>query len=697
MWRRMSLLFVALLLPIFGSAGLSLLFTEPVHADEAWTSLDGPYVGGGSVYALEIAPSSPRQLYALIGSPDGLRLFRSDDEADSWREMATQLGTYEQSDPYFKGSLAVDPADTDLLYVGALEGIQRSTDGGQTWQQVYDMGGWVMAPAPNRVYVVGSRPQQEGEACGARWVFARSTDAGNTWEETDLPCVRRVGSVAASSLEPDLVLLGVDPSPDGTGILRSSDGGRTWQAIHTPQFLGNPPNDLVFDPRNKDIVYTVSAFTLHKSQDGGRTWSQCPLIDSPSPGDFSFLTVTSEGALYLAGTDIHGSHGYLYSRVWRSDDGCQSWWVSTQKLLQASVTLLRSAPDDPRRFYLGFQGSGLWRSDNGGSAWQEHNSGITTLGWVTRLALSPDHTALYAVTGIWGEARAGLSRSGDGGVHWNPELLDLSIRDVAVAPGDSWVWVAAYDGKLYSSWGTSPNRQWNQDLSIDFQVTSADVSPQDSSVRLLGGYRAAGPYTSEGVLAVWMPPTGEGELSGWHASTALTDVTHINAVAIHPENPDLMAAYGAANSLDVVLISRDRGATWQEFFRENVDAPVCRASRLYLVNDRIFLVCGSGALLTSPLSSRDWTSWMPGPGWTYALAFLDDGTPIAATDQGVKLWHRGYRQWVSIGFAGEFVTALRRVHSGGEDWLYAGTARGVWRHPLPETPPLLVWLPLVGR
>ena len=695
MRRRVSQIFVFLLLAVSSFVVLAHLSAPSVHADEVWTNLDGPYIAGGSVYALEIAPSSPQRLYALLGSPDGLRLFRSDDGADSWREMAAHLGTYDRSDPFFAGSLAVDPADADLLYVGTLEGVQRSTDGGKTWQPVYDMGGWVMAPTANRLYVVGSRPRQDGDTCEARWVFARSPDAGNTWEETDLPCTRRVGSVAASSVDPDLILLGVDPTPDRQGILRSADGGRTWQAVWTPSFPGVPPNGVAFDPRNSDVVYAVVAFTQHSSQDGGKTWSRCPWTGSPYPGDRAALTVTNEGVVYFAAVESGGEQ----SRVWRSEDGCQSWWVSGQASLPTSTlaTVLRSAPDDPRRFYMGFRGAGLWRSENGGSAWQERNEGIATLGWVTRLAASPDNTALYAVTGIWGDARAGLSRSGDGGAHWSSELLDTRIRDVAVAPGDSLVWAVTYDGKLYSGWGASPNRQWNQDQSVGFTVTSVDISAQDANVRLLGGYDSTGPYTSEGVLAVWMPPTEEGAVGSWSASTVLTDVTSIDAVAIHPQNPDVMAAYGLASSLDVVLLSRDGGETWEEFFREGVDYGVCRPQRIYLDHDRLYLVCQGMPILFSPISSRAWTIWKPGPGWTFALAFLDDGTPIAATEQGVKLWHRGYRQWISIGFEGEQVTALRRVRLGGEDWLYAGTSHGVWRRPVPETPPLLIWLPTVGK
>lgn len=677
------------------AVGLSAVFAGILHADEEWTPLGGPELPGGRVYEIHIIPNSER-VYALVGPPDQLRLFRSEDGGESWSQKAKGLGSVEPFTRRNDSFLAVDPAQPDLVYVAASEGIQRSTDGGGTWEQVYDVGGWVVAPRPNQVYVVGRRSAQSNDGCAENWVFARSPDAGDTWEEIALPCIQQIISMAVSPHDSDLIVVGsADSGPEHRAFVRSENGGRTWEVVTATLFTAS---SLAFDPQSAGVVYTSDNRRVWISQDNGATWTPCPWVPPFASGNFFDMAVTQEGFLYVAALAYEwtsvSAFGPTYTGIWRSEDHCQSWWASLQHLPPETASTLVAHPAEPRRLYLGWQGAGIWRSDNRGAVWSESNAGIRTLAGVDRVERAGDGNTLYAVTGLYDETRAGLARSSDGGSTWALDFPDHYLRDIAVAPEDAFVWVVNNNGELYSGQGEGAERTWTHLQSLDFDVTSVAISPQDASVRLIGGQVQVAPYKYQARIALW--PLTEAEPArnvSLRASAIPTDVTHIYHVAIHPQNPDIMAAVGLQGGMDVALLSRDRGVTWEKFFVEGVDGPTCRPSRIIFNHDRVYMLCFSDVLV-SPIYQKGWQLLNFKSGRIYALEFLDDGAPIAATEIGVKLWNR--TAWTSIGLDGQQVRGLTRVQQDGQEWLLAGTTQGIWRRPLPAAPPYWIWLPLVG-
>jgi photosystem II stability/assembly factor-like uncharacterized protein len=89
----------------------------------------------------------------------------SEDGGTTWKVLLEQVAV----------GLAVSPEDEDVILVTTTTGIFRSTDGGESWDEVQTIpdGAWpvTFAPSePERAYVVGFDRQ-----------LYRSDDAGATW------------------------------------------------------------------------------------------------------------------------------------------------------------------------------------------------------------------------------------------------------------------------------------------------------------------------------------------------------------------------------------------------------------------------------------------------------------------------------------------------------------------------------------
>jgi photosystem II stability/assembly factor-like uncharacterized protein len=203
-----------------------------------------------------------------------------------------------------------------------------------------------------------------------------------------------------------------------TGIYRSDDGGRTWQMVNSGPGVG--VNALAVHPSSDVVLYAGtaggSATTTHslwRSVNGGQTWRSFTL-DLPSDAYGMVPTVTSlavdpnqPGVLYV-GTDGQG--------VYRFDDGRSSYeLVGGASLHNAHVKGLVVSPDS--RMYA-LTDEGLFVTY--GSSWQRLES-LPEL--AVSLAVAPqDSQVLYA-----GGSSMGIYRSTDSGQNWQPVSSGLEV------------------------------------------------------------------------------------------------------------------------------------------------------------------------------------------------------------------------------------------------------------------------------
>ena len=161
-------------------------------------------------------------------------------------------------------------------------------------------------------------------------------------------------------------------------MAESTDGGRTWRQVGTPE-SGLPAGlhrALVVErssPRSaRRLLTTASGHGVFASEDGGRTWEarNNGLLD---PGGIRDLIVHAESPVYWCVTS--GAPAEVY----RSDDSAHTWRKVSQDLKAGTVYRLAVAPSDPRRLYLsarrryvkgrGTFPGGIYRSTDGGATW----------------------------------------------------------------------------------------------------------------------------------------------------------------------------------------------------------------------------------------------------------------------------------------------------------------------------------------
>lgn len=124
-----------------------------------------------------------------------------------------------------------------------------------------------------------------GSASGGLW---KSSNAGQSWNSIwdDQPNAS-IGAVKVDPSNPDVIWVGTgegnprNSQSIGDGLLRSLDGGRTWQRMGLEKTKGI--HRIVVDPRNSNNVY-VAAIGLaygdtedrgvYRTQDGGKTWKK---------------------------------------------------------------------------------------------------------------------------------------------------------------------------------------------------------------------------------------------------------------------------------------------------------------------------------------------------------------------------------------------------------------------------------------
>jgi len=191
------------------------------------------------------------------------------------------------------------PEDQSTWYVGVGSGgVWKTTNAGTTWNPIFDdqssysIGSVVVDPNnPNTVWV-GTGENVGGRHVGYGDGVYKSTDGGETWENMGLEDSEHISTMIVHPEDSDVIWVSAQgplwDSGGDRGLYKSTDGGETWNKV-----LGGNEwtgvTDVVMDPRNPDRLYaatwqrhrTPAAYMgggpgsgLHKSTDGGETWTE---------------------------------------------------------------------------------------------------------------------------------------------------------------------------------------------------------------------------------------------------------------------------------------------------------------------------------------------------------------------------------------------------------------------------------------
>jgi len=279
----------------FGSTGGGVWRTT--DGGRSWECISDGFFGG-SIGAVEVAPSDPNVIYVGGGEKTvrgnvsyGTGVWKSEDAGKTWKSMGLKNSRHIPR-------LRVHPDNPDLVYAAVLgdlfksspeRGIYRSKDGGKTWERVLfvneDVGAvdLCLDPTNPRILYASTwrvrRTPYSLSSGGQGSGLWKSTDSGDTWTELTrnegLPQKDTIGiiGIAVSPVNPQRVWAIVEA--DNGGVFRSDDGGKKWTKLNEDRNLRQRAwyyTRIYADTKDADKVYIVNV-AYHISKDGGKTFS----------------------------------------------------------------------------------------------------------------------------------------------------------------------------------------------------------------------------------------------------------------------------------------------------------------------------------------------------------------------------------------------------------------------------------------
>ena len=258
-------------------------------------------------------------------------------------------------------SVAGVPGDPLTYYAGAATGgIWKSVDGGEYWKPIFDgqpdhaIGALAVAPSdPQIVWAGTGEPHIRSNVSIGSGVY-KSTDGGETWQEMNMKWPSRTARIVIHPTNPDIVYvaaLGHSHGPQKErGIFRTLDGGTTWKHVLAVD-ENTGASSLEMDPNNPRILYAgmweVVIHTwgresggegsgIYKSKDGGETWTELEgngLPELPIGKVDICLTPANSDRVYAlieTGDGVPWNGNETESgELWRSDDAGAHWELMT--------------------------------------------------------------------------------------------------------------------------------------------------------------------------------------------------------------------------------------------------------------------------------------------------------------------------------------------------------------------------------
>ncbi|HXA08917.1 MAG TPA: exo-alpha-sialidase [Chthoniobacterales bacterium] len=329
---------------------------------EDW-KVSGPHFAGWEIYHLKGSPVNPNRLYASQTSGwFGQQVQRSEDGGETWEPVGKDFvydgtpGTHQWYDgtqhPWeFKRVWHFEPSltEADTVYAGVEDAaLFRSADGGKTWHELSGL----------------------RDAKGQLW----QPGAGGMCLHT----------IVLDPTNPERIFVAISAA----GAFRTEDGGKTWQPINrglkSPFELPDPTAEvghcvhrIAMHPSRPGVLFMQKHWDVMRSDNAGDDWTE---VSGNLPSDFGFpidVHAHEPETIYVVPIKSDSEHfppdGKL--RVYRSRTGGNEWEALTQGLPQRDcyVNVLRDAMAvdslDQCGVYFGTTGGQVYASNDAGDTW----------------------------------------------------------------------------------------------------------------------------------------------------------------------------------------------------------------------------------------------------------------------------------------------------------------------------------------
>jgi photosystem II stability/assembly factor-like uncharacterized protein len=524
-------------------AVLTLACSCAAAGNSQWSVL-GP--DGGDVRSLAYDPQNPNRI--LLGTSAGV-IFVSDDDGHNWSRFA-KLGA---GDDYVLDHIAFDPqrdktifvsawsvqdqnagdifrtknggkdwealpamhnksvramaiaaSDDKVIVAGALDGVYRSTDGGNNWQRISANDGVV-----KNVESLAIDPKDPNTIYAGTWHLAwKTSDGGANWQHITKGMIddSDVFSIIVSQANPSEVFASAC-----SGIYKSVSGGDLFEKIKGIPFSARRTRVLKQDPGKPEVVYAGTTEGLWKSVDEGKNWKR---VSNPEVVVNDVLVDPRNPERVLLATDRSG--------VLASNDGAATFVASNHGYSHRYVSSILADSKEPNSLYIGIvndrEFGGVFASRDGGQSWQQKSSGLDGRDVFT-LKRAGNGTIIAGTN-------RGMFELAEGSSTWHP------INDVVLEKTMTRT-VTLKSGK----------KKTLTSVSSTHSVLEGRVSDADLSSNRWFAATSAGLFLSKDHGKIWMggPVSGEKDF-----------------VAVQAQDDLVVAA-----TRSTVLVSRDSGKLWQ--------------------------------------------------------------------------------------------------------------------------------------
>jgi photosystem II stability/assembly factor-like uncharacterized protein len=416
------------------------------HGDGVWKSSDTgktwQHIGlekSGQISKIEIHPTDPNIAFVAVqgqiwGPNEERGVFRTTDGGKSWEHVLKVSANTGATD------LSMDPTNPRILYAamwnhgrkpwyihsgGTDGGIYKSVDGGDNWEKlagglpemIGKIGVDVSASNPERIYaIIEAEPEK-----GGLW---RSDNSGKTWKLIN-------GHRVLHSRAWYYTHITADPVDDNTvyvmnvPLLKSIDGGKSWEKIKTPH---GDHHDHWINPADNRNMINANDGGGTITFDGGETWSS--IMNQPT-AQFYRVSTDNQVPFRIYGGQQDNSTVAIASRSLYGGIGVADFY----DVGGGESAHIAFDPDDPRLIYATTINGTLTEYDHATElersiipypevVWGKDSRDLKyRTNWNAPVAVSPhDPSIIYYGTQV-------VLRSTDRGATWTEISPDLTRND----------------------------------------------------------------------------------------------------------------------------------------------------------------------------------------------------------------------------------------------------------------------------
>jgi photosystem II stability/assembly factor-like uncharacterized protein len=352
-----------------------------------------------------------------------------------WRSIGPALTSGRISD------IAVNPANPFEYYVASSSGgVWKTINSGVHFTPIFDnegsysIGCISIDPNNSNVVWVGTGENNNQRSVSYGDGVYKSVDGGISWKNMGLKTSEHIGRIIIHPEDSNIIYVAaIGPlwSKGGErGLYKSTDGGETWKAVlEIDEHTG--VNDVVMDPRNPDILYASTfqrrrhVYTyvgggpgsgLHKSTDGGKTWTE---INKGMPK-------TELGRIGLA---ISPANPEIIYAIVEAADG----------------------------------ESGFFASTNRGASWEKRGTHSTSGNYYQEIIADPiEENTIYSMD-TW------MSVSKDGGKTFNKVgevYKHVDNHCMWIDPQNNKHWLVGSDGGMYETFDAAKNWDFKENIPV---------------------------------------------------------------------------------------------------------------------------------------------------------------------------------------------------------------------------------------